>query len=159
VSSEAEKYLALLERRLLLLRALAAQFIACRKEFIAMDRDGMYRRVAEQEELCRQIQAIRPAIEVLRKACARQLSSERRDSAPRSEDAAWVSRLSALKRETVEAQAEVGRLNQIHASYLRRSGRTIQVLTNFLGNYALTYARPEQPAFAPRHGAESRNRG
>jgi hypothetical protein len=159
VSPEAEKYISLLEQRLLLLRALAGQFIACRKEFVAMDRDGMYRHIAEQEELCRQIQAIRPVIAVLHKACARQFSPQGRDSARKSEDAAWIDRLGALRRETGEAQAEVGQLNQIHGAYLRRSGRTIQVLTNFLGNYALTYARPEQPALALRHGAESRNRG
>ena len=41
-----------------------------------------------------------------------------------------------------KAQAEVGRLNQIHAAYLRRSRRTVSVLMNFIGNYALTYARP-----------------
>jgi hypothetical protein len=43
-----------------------------------------------------------------------------------------------------KAQAEVGRLNQIHAAYLRRSRRTIHVLMNFIGSYAMTYARPAE---------------
>jgi hypothetical protein len=49
-------------------------------------------------------------------------------------------------RQLGEAQAEVGRLNQTHAAYLRRSRRTINVLMNFVGSYAMTYARPAAPA-------------
>jgi hypothetical protein len=142
VNLEIEKYLALLEQRLALLRALAQQLAGCRKEFVAMDLDGMYGRISEQEELCRQIQSLHPAIESLQRTCARHLDLTRLQAARQPEDAAWAERLRGVMRELGEAQAEVGRLNQIHAAFLRRSRRTITMLMNFLGNYAVTYGPP-----------------
>ena len=65
-----------------------------------------------------------------------------------SEDAAWAERLRTVMLELGEAQEQVGRLNQIHAAYLRRSRKTVQVLMNFFGNYTLTYARPVGPMLA-----------
>jgi hypothetical protein len=142
VTVEIEKYLALLEKRLSLLRTLAQQFVDCRKEFVSMDLDGMHRRIADQEELCRQIQSLDPAIDVLQKTCAIQLGLGRKGIAGPHEAAASAERLRGVMRELREAQSEVGRLNRIHAAYLRRSSRTIQVLINFVGNYSVTYGRP-----------------
>jgi hypothetical protein len=144
VSPEIETYLALLERRLSLLRLLAQEFVDCRKEFVALDLDGMYRRISEQEELCRQIQRLHPGIHALQQTCAMQLGLRNRDGAGRPEDAEWAERLSRVVLEIGKAQSEVGRLNQIHAAYLRRSRRTINVLMNFIGSYAMTYARPAE---------------
>lgn len=124
-----------------------------------MDRDGIYRCVAEQEELCRQIQATWPAIDALQKVCAEQFGTGRLNTLRRPENAAWAGRLGSVQKGMEEAQAEVGRLNQIHGSFLRRSSRTIQALMNSLGNYALTYARPEQALFANGLGTESQDRG
>jgi hypothetical protein len=145
VTLEIEKYLALLEQRLCLLRALAQQLVGCRQQFMAMDIDGMYGRIAEQEDLCRQIQSLDPAIDSLQRTCAQQLDWGRLEAASQPEDAPWAGRLRGVLREMGEAQAEVRRLNQIHAAYLRRSHRTVDMLANFYGNYALTYARPEGP--------------
>ena len=142
MSAEIEKYLNLLEQRLALLRGLAQQLIACRKEFIALDLDGMYSRIAEQEQLCRQIQSLHPAIDTLQRTCAQQLDLPRLDASSRPEDAPRAERLRSVMRELAETQAEVRRLNQIHAAYLRRSLRTIHMMMNFLGNFAFTYARP-----------------
>ena len=142
MSLEIEKYLALLEQRLGLLRALAQQLVGCRKEFVAMDLDGMYLRIGEQEELCRQIESVHPAIDSLQRTCARQLELARMDAARLPEDVAWAGRLRGAMREFGEAQAEVNRLSQIHAAYLRRSRRTVDMLMNFFGNYELTYAAP-----------------
>ena len=47
-----------LERLLFLMRALAERIVVSRKEFVAMNLDGIYQCVAEQEELCRQIKAL-----------------------------------------------------------------------------------------------------
>jgi hypothetical protein len=146
VSFEIETYLGLLERRLSLLRLLAQEFVDCRKEFIALDVDGMYRRIFQQEELCRQIQRLDPAIQALQRTCAMQLGLESRTAAGKPENAGWVERLNLVIRELGKAQAEVGRLNQIHAAYLRRSRRTMNVLMNFFGRHAMTYARPAEPA-------------
>jgi hypothetical protein len=145
VSPEIETFLALLERRLSLLRLLAQEFVDCRKEFVALDLDGIYRRISEQEELCRQIQRLHPAIHALQQTCAMQLGLGSRYGAGRPENAEWAERLSRVMQEIGKAQAEVGRLNQIHAAYLRRSRRTINVLMNFIGRYAMTYARPAEP--------------
>jgi hypothetical protein len=145
VNPEIETYLALLERRLSLLHLLAQEFVDCRKEFVALDLDGMYRRTSEQVELCRQIQWLHPAIHALQQTCAIQLGLESRDEAGKAENTEWGERLSRVMQELGKAQAEVGRLNQIHAAYLRRSRRTINVLMNFIGRYAMTYARPAEP--------------
>jgi hypothetical protein len=139
-----ETYLALLERRLSLLRLLAQEFVACRKEFVALDLDGIYRRISEQEELCRQIQRLHPAIHALQQACALHLGLGSHGAAGELENSEWADRLSRVLQELGKAQAEVGRLNQIHAAYLRRSRRTVSVLMNFVGRYAMTYSRPAE---------------
>jgi hypothetical protein len=144
VNPELETYLALLERRLSLLRLLAQEFVDSRKEFVALDLDGMYRRISEQEELCRQIQRLHPAIHALQQTCAIQIGMENRRAPGNSENAEWAERLTGVMQEIEKAQAEVWRLNQIHAAYLRRSRRTIHVLMNFIGSYAMTYARPAE---------------
>lgn len=144
MNPELETYLALLERRLSLLRLLAQEFVDSRKEFVALDLDGMYRRISEQEELCRQIQRLHPAIHALQQTCAIQIGMENRRAPGNSENAEWAERLTGVMQEIEKAQAEVWRLNQIHAAYLRRSRRTIHVLMNFIGSYAMTYARPAE---------------
>jgi hypothetical protein len=147
VNPDLETYLALLEQRLCLLRLLAQEFVESRKEFVALDLDGMYQRISEQEELCRQIQRLHPAIQSLQKICAAHVDLHRESSTGGSADhAKWAERVAHVMRQLGEAQAEVGRLNQTHAAYLRRSRRTINVLMNFVGSYAMTYARPAAPA-------------
>jgi len=143
-----ETYLALLELRLSLLRLLAQEYVDCRKEFVALDLDGMYRRIAEQEELCRQIQRLTPGIRALQQTCAAQLGLLNPAGAGKPESAEWAWRLSSVMQELGKTQAEVGRLNQIHAAYLRRSRKTIDVLMNYIGRYAMMYARPGEPAAA-----------
>jgi hypothetical protein len=65
MSAEIDQYLSLLDRRLCLLRELAEQLVACRKEFVSMDLEGMYGRIAQQEDICRKIQSIQPGINLL----------------------------------------------------------------------------------------------
>jgi len=146
MSPEVETYLALLEKRLSLLRLLAQEFVDCRKEFIALDLDGMYRRISEQEELCRQIQRLHPAICALQQMCSKQLGFDKENGTGKPAKSEWTERLSRVTEDLAKAQAEVRRLNQIHAAYLRRSRKTIQVLRNFVANYAITYAPPPGPA-------------
>jgi hypothetical protein len=150
VNRDLDTYLELLERLLSLLRLLAQEFVDCRKEFVALDLDGMYRRIFEQEELCREIQRLHPAIHALQQTCAAQLGLGNQVVQGKAENAERAARLERVMKELGEAQAEVGRLNQIHAAYLRRSRRTVQVLLNFIGRYAMTYSRPvESMATAP----------
>jgi hypothetical protein len=148
MTPEIEIYLVLLERRLSLLHLLAQEFVDCRKEFVAFDLDGMYHRIAEQEELCRQIQRLHPGIRALQQTCAAQLGLLDPGAAKKQETAEWAGRLSDVMQKLGKVQAEVGRLNQIHAAYLRRSRKTIDVLMNHIGRYAMMYTRPGEAGAA-----------
>ena len=154
---EIDQYVELLDQRVLALRQLARQFIDCRPAFVAMNLDGIYRHVAEQEELCRRIRsidaALRAAAEIRRKRPAGPALAVASGQGPRFESAA---RLGQLKHELDEAQAEVRQLNRAHAAMLRRSGRTLAMLTNFLGNYAMTYGPPGVTALPALFSAERR---
>jgi hypothetical protein len=141
VSQDFENYLALLEQRLSLLRLLAQEFVDGRKDFVALDPEGMYRRISEQEELCRQIQRLHPVTLALQQTCATQLGEGSHVAAVKAENADGAERLTTVVKELGKAQAEVGRLNQIHAAYLRRSRKTISVLMNYVGRYSMTYKR------------------
>jgi hypothetical protein len=119
-----------MERLLFLLRALAERFAASRQEFVAMNLDGIYQCVAEQEDLCRQIQALQTANSTLDMGVAGNEGPE------------GIERLRTVMRELRDVHAELGRLSQTHAAFLRRSGRTMEMLLNSVANYALTYTRP-----------------
>src|SRR6266700_578813 len=101
---EVETYIALLERRLSLLRMLARQFLDCRKDFVSMDLDGMYARIAEQEDLCRQIQALDRGIDSLQRTCAKHLTLDEPDQGNAPENARWTGRLRRVIEELGEAQ-------------------------------------------------------
>ena len=138
---ETDQYVELLDQRVSALRQLARQLVDCRPAFVAMDLDGIYRHVGEQEASCRRIRAIdsalRAAAQVRRRASAIRESAELESGI----------RIEQLKQDLGEAQAEVRQLNRVHAAMLRRSSRTLAMLTNLLGNYAMTYGPPE------RHGS------
>jgi hypothetical protein len=152
MSVEIGKNLEFLEQRLSLLRALAQELKGCRKDFIAMDLEGMYRQIAKQEDLCRQIQSLRPEADSIGRTSVLQLDPALSGAAINSDEIAGVERLRAVMRELGKTQAEVGSLNQIHAAFLRRSCKTTQMLINLLGNYAFTYAPATQ---APRVAEKS----
>ncbi len=141
MSHDLETYLKLLEQRLSLLRLLAQELVDSRKEFVALDLDGMYRRISEQEELCRQIHRLHPAIHALQQTCATQLGVGNPGAAGNPENAERAERMTRVMQELGKAQAEVARFNQIHAAHLRRSRKTIDVLMNFVGSYTMTYGR------------------
>lgn len=144
MSADTRTYLELLEKHLALLRLLVREFVDGRKEFLALDVGGIYRRISEQEELCRQIQRLQPAIRALARKCASELGLGRSDGELGTEERARAERFARTLLEIRKAETEVGRLNQIHAAYLRRSRRTLNVLLNLIGSYAITYARPVQ---------------
>jgi hypothetical protein len=146
VNTDLKTYLELLDRHLSLLRLLAQEFVACRKEFMALDVDGIYRRIYEQEELCRQIERLQAAILSLQQKCVSQFGLGSQEAASNPERLEYAKRVAGTLHEIERAREEVGRLNRIHAAYLRRSRKTADVLLNFVGKYAMTYARPGQPA-------------
>lgn len=153
MSAELDQYLSLLDRRLSLLRELAEQLVACRKEFVSMNLEGMYGRIAQQEDICRKIQSFQPGMNLLQQTCARQLNLKKLDDPRTPEEAALAHRLREVMSDLRHTQDEVSRLNQIHAAYLRRCGRTVHMLMNYLANYAFTYARPAGPTLPVQPGA------
>ena len=148
MDSDFQTYLSLLERHLSLLRLLAQEFVASRKEFMAFDLDGIYRRIFEQEELCGQIQRLQPGIHSLQQKCATQLGLKTIGGTDLSPNREQGERVARILSEIESARTEVGRLNQIHAAYLRRSRRTANVLMQLVSSLALTYARPPESVSA-----------
>jgi hypothetical protein len=153
MSAEIDQYLSLLDRRLILLRELAEQLVACRKEFVSMNLEGMYGSIAHQEDICRKIQSLQPGMTQLQQTCARQLQLKKLDEPRTLEESARARRLREVMSDLRNTQDEVSRLNRIHAAYLRRCGRTVNMLMNYLANYAFTYARPVGPVLPAKPGA------
>jgi hypothetical protein len=116
VNTDLETYLELLDRHLSLLRLLAQEFVACRKEFMALDVDGIYRRIYEQEELCRQIERLQAAIRALQQKCVAQFGLASQGAAGNPEGVEYARRVARTLQDIERARAEVGRLNRIHAA-------------------------------------------
>jgi hypothetical protein len=142
---EISKYVELLEQRVSLLRELARQFVDSRKALLAMDLDRIYGDIAVAEDLCRRIRAIDSAIVSLRKTRADHLGpgTPNTRSAGLSGAPAFAGRLRAVLAAMTDTQREVHQLNQIHAAYLRRCGRTIDLFANFFRSHSLIYAIPQ----------------
>jgi hypothetical protein len=129
MNSQVDAHFRLVERQLSLFRLLARQLVDCRAEFVGMDLDGIYKRVAEQEELCRRIEALCPSGMALSQG---EESTDDRKKLP------------LLIRELSDAQAEVHRLNQVQAAYLRRSRKTVDILIRALESTSGIYGPPPE---------------
>ncbi len=125
-------FLNLLERRLELLNRLAGDLSACSAAIVNLDLEGIHTRVGEQEKVCAQIRGLDAEIEALPMAC-------RRDPGVPDEDA----RIACALEQVSAAQLEVRRLNQVHASLLCRSRRTLGALKNYIAAFAPTYLSPQ----------------
>jgi FlgN protein len=117
----------LLGERLKLLDSLAVELRACGDAMVALDLDGIHHRVAQQEQVCRQIRSVDRDIELLQQ---RWSAGEREQSLPAAKD--LLTRISS-------AQSEVRRLNTAHSALLRRSRRTLRAMMNFVNFYGGTY--------------------
>src|SRR5271165_606160 len=71
MNTESERYEALLERRLGLLDSLSRTLAESRADFIALDLEGMHRRIADQERFCGQIRALDHDLTQAQLRCAR----------------------------------------------------------------------------------------
>ena len=127
-------YLELLEQRITLFDSLSNTLTAARAAIIAFDIDALESRVAEQKQLCRQIQAFDGQVRLLEQQCAAHL----RRSDGQTRDDSHVKLEDALRR-LQQAQANVKKLNDVHQSVLRRSHRTILALLHSLRAFEGTY--------------------
>ncbi len=150
MKSESARYVELLERRLTLLGSLIQTLEAWRKAFIGFDLQNAEERIAEEDQLCRIIQALDAEIANLQARRA-----EREGLAPRTGELGWPRgsetgggsherALAALNR-MATAQNELRRLNEVNQAILRRSRHTVNALRNLFISYAPTYASPETP--------------
>jgi hypothetical protein len=150
VKSETARYVELLERRLTLLGSLIQTLEAWRKAFIGFDMQNAEQRIAEEEQLCRLIQAADAEIATLqaRRAERAGLAARRGElDWPRGSEtsAALHERALAALNRMAAAQKELRRLNEVNQAILRRSRQTVNALRNLFISYAPTYASPASP--------------
>ncbi len=147
MTSESTRYLKLLERRLDLLGALADTLAKSRNDFVSMDLGAMERRIAEQEQFCKQIRSLDTDITSAQVRCAQSVGLR-----PCTDAISWPStpggnaaqdeQIRAMLGRIAAAQTQLKRINSAHQAMLRRSKRTVQVLLNLFNSFAPTYAAP-----------------
>lgn len=135
-----------LERQLRLLRELSADLFECRKAYVDMDLDAIYRHIAAQSLLCDQLHQS----EIERKAAWRAICKSL-DLDPEAVNARVVlenlePQAAAQIREILTALAlaegDLRNLNRAQTVLVEGSRRTLSVLANVLGSFAPIYGRP-----------------
>ncbi len=147
MTSESTRYLKLLERRLDLLGALSDTLAKSRTDFVSMDLGAMERRIAEQEQFCKQIRSLDADITNAQVRCAQSAGLR-----PCTDAISWSPASGGDVRQDEQiqitlgriaaAQVELKRINDSHQAMLRRSKRTVQVLLNLFNSFAPTYSAP-----------------
>lgn len=127
--------------------SLAKALAESRTDFVAMDLQGIERRIAEQEQLCGQITSLDAEITRAQMRCVEQTGTRAQTSAIARPGELYDAdsseeRIRATLGRVAEAQAKVKKLNDAHQAMLRRSRRTVNTLLNFFNSYATTYGTP-----------------
>lgn len=139
--NDTQPYLELLEQRISLLGSLAMSLSAASTGLISFDLDSIESRLAEQERLCVEIQALDKKMDRVQRQCAAQLQA-----APNLVSSTAQDPDSNRLRETADRlgkiQSTVKQLNNAHQILLRRSRRTVGALLNSYHSFAMTYAEP-----------------
>lgn len=133
--TDTARYLNLLEKRLGLLDSLASTFSAARVDVVALDLDGLHRRIGEQERLCTEIRSLDARLDEVQRQCAKHAPAE---SANPGDSLRCSDMLARLQ----QAQQNVKQLNSQHQALLRRSRRTVNALLNSYHSFAMTYSDP-----------------
>lgn len=134
-------YLSLLERRIEVLRLLSLEMAAAREAFVSLDLERIQQFTLTQENLCTEVQFLDAEITALT-----QLESFLNSDNPE--------RIDQLKKENVEAAAQVARHNRVLGALLRRSRRSVNALMNSLaqanGSYAANRGSRTRSVWASR---------
>ena len=134
MDNQTSRYLELLELWITLLDSLSETLMAARAAIVAFDIESLESHVAEQQQLCREMQALHEEVARLEYQCAAHLRLRGgQDSASR--DAQLEDALQRLQ----QAQANVKRLNEVHQNVLCRSQRTIVALLHSLRTFDGSY--------------------
>jgi len=150
VNNETERYLEMLDRRIGLLGTLAESFVEVRADIICLDVSGLEARIAQQEQLCRQVGALDRQLDKLQEQCVTSLRTSTGRSG--SEREVVAARLVETGERMKSAQGRVKQLNATHQELLRRCRRTTGALLNLYSTFEATYAEP----YRARHSAQGR---
>jgi|SRR5215831_8015176 len=135
-----------LERQLRLLRELSGDLTECRKAYVDMDIEAIYRHIATQSLLCDQLHQS----EVERTAAWRAIC-ESLDLDPEAVNARVVleslepqgaAQIREILTALALAEGELRHLNRAQTVLVEGSRRTLSVLANVLGSFAPIYGRP-----------------
>jgi hypothetical protein len=140
----------MLDRRIGLLGTLAESFVEVRADIICLDVSGLEARIAQQEQLCRQVGALDRQLDKLQEQCVTSLRTSTGRSG--SEREVVAARLVETGERMKSAQGRVKQLNATHQELLRRCRRTTGALLNLYSTFEATYAEP----YRARHSAQGR---
>lgn len=111
-----------------------------------MDLDAIREHISYQKSLCAEIRALDDELGVLRRqlAAAAGLEPKGMSAAAFAKlfDASSASQLRQVVDDHASVQKAVRRLNRVYAGLLRRSRRSINVLSNVMAGYLGTYNPP-----------------
>jgi hypothetical protein len=149
-NGDAWRYLELLDRRIHMLGSLAEALTAARRDMVCLDVHGLAARIAQQENLCRQVRALDGQLDQLQRHCASQVRATSPSTSCGTpvggEETLELLRQLAQARERMKsAQDRVKALNQSHQALLRRCRRTTSSLLNSYATFATstgTYPDP-----------------
>jgi hypothetical protein len=140
---EVQRYLELLERRLVTLRLLATDLDESRTAYVDLDLRAMHQHISQQENLCTEIRVLDAELKSAREKLADQGAPGELPMAVTQLEAqldpASGRQLQLLLHGLKAIQADVRRLSRVHSELLRRSRRSVNVLLNFLAHYSGTY--------------------
>lgn len=146
MQQDMEQFFGLLERRIATLRLVAEGLRDSREAFAELKLDAIHQHIAQQESFLRDIHTLDAQLDSLGKKLAANAGLEPGGAGlPGLEDRlepADAQRLRLLLSSLSTIQADVRRLNQVHAMLLRRSRRTVDILMNVVGNHTGTYQPP-----------------
>jgi CHAD domain-containing protein len=144
--SETQQYIELLKRRVASLRVTARELRECRESFTRMDLDAIWEHICYQKSLCAEIRALDDELGVLRRQLAAAAGLEPKGMSAavfaRLFDTGSASQLRQVMDDHAAIQKAVRRLNRVYAGLLRRSRRSINVLSNVMASYLGTYSPP-----------------
>jgi hypothetical protein len=143
---EVQRYLELLERRLVTLRLLAADLDESRSAYVELDLRAMHHHISNQENLCMEIRLLDAELRSVSEQIKGQTTPGEK-SPPLGRladhlDPKSARQLQLLLGGLAAIQADVRRLSRVHSELLKRSRRSVNVLLNFLAHYSGTYPLP-----------------
>ena len=146
MNSELQRYLELLERRLVTLRLLATDLDESRSAYVTLDLRAMHQHISHQENLCTEIRMLYAELQDLKRKLSSPTAAGQIPSTlgglEAQLDPASSRQLRLMLGGLKAIQADVRRLSRVHSELLRRSRRSVNVLLNFLAHYSGTYPVP-----------------